>query len=153
VIAMRCAGLARSCLSAALCLLCGNAAAQSCTVAPGGRLAFQNIVALASNVDQSTDSVQSLRLGCDSGVTGALRLYSSTPRVLRNGAHAMPFNLSLNSGAASDDLPVASPGAQIAVVRDGQEHALTLYAKIFVRDFQSLPGGMYSASVTLTLEY
>jgi hypothetical protein len=59
----------------------------------------------------------------------------------------------MTSGAASDDLPKASPGAQFNITRDGQNHPLTLYAKIFTQDFKSLPGGLYSASMTLTVEY
>lgn len=127
--------------------------AQSCTVALDGTLVFPTVVALASGGNQTTDSGQSLKVGCDAGVAGPLKLFSATPRVMSNNANALPFNLSLNSGAVSDDLPANSPGAPFNVVRDGQGHAVTLYARILAQNFKSLPGGTYSAAITLTLEY
>ncbi|MDO8776036.1 MAG: spore coat protein U domain-containing protein [Burkholderiaceae bacterium] len=130
-----------------------NAIAQSCTVASGGTLAFQAVVALASTVNQTTDSGQSFKVKCDILVLGTLRLYSTTQRVMRSSSYSLPFNLSLNSGAASDDLPTAGPGAQFNITRDGIYQPVTLYAKIFTQDFKSLPGGSYSSSITLTVEY
>lgn len=140
-------------LTAALAIASTNAMAQSCTVASGGTLIFQGVVALASTSNQTTDSGQSFKVNCDSSVAGTLRLYSTTPRVLRNNFHTVPFNLSLNSGAASDDLPTVAPGAQFNITRNGNDQSVTLYAKIFTQDFKSLPGGLYSASITLTVAY
>ena len=57
-----------------------------------------------------------------------------------------------NSGAVSNDLPTALPGTQFNVTRDGQNHPVTLQAKTFTQDFKSLPAGLYSASMTLTVE-
>jgi hypothetical protein len=140
-------------IAAALGIVCSNAIAQSCTVAAGGVLVFQGVIPLASTGNQTTDSGQSFKVNCDSGVTAALRLYSATPRVMRNSSYGLPFNLSLTSGAPSNDLPTASPGAQLNITRNGQDQPVTLYAKIFTQDFRSLPGGLYSASITLTVEY
>jgi hypothetical protein len=72
---------------------------------------------------------------------------------MRNGSNNLPFNLSLTSGAPSNDLPTAPPGAQINITRDGLDHPVILYAKIYTEDFRTLPGGLYSASITLTVEY
>jgi hypothetical protein len=138
---------------AALALASAGALAQSCTVASGATLAFPVIVALASTGNQTTDTGQSLKVACDSAVAGTLRLYSGTARVMSNGAFSLPFNLSLSSGAAGNDLSTLSPGAPFDIVRDGQSHTVTLYAKIFAQDFKSLPAGLYSASITLTVEY
>jgi spore coat protein U-like protein len=138
---------------AALALASAGALAQSCTVAPGATLAFPVIVALASTGDQATDTGQSLQVACDSGVAGALRLYSGTARVMSNGTHSLPFNLSRGSGAANNDLPALSPGASFDIIRDGQSQTVILYARIFARDFKSLPAGPYSASIILTVEY
>jgi spore coat protein U-like protein len=80
-------------------------------------------------------------------------MYSATPRVMKNSAYGLPFNLSLNSGATSDDLSANSPGTQFDIIRDGQPRQLTLYARILAQNFRSLPGGVYSTSITLTLEY
>jgi hypothetical protein len=140
-------------LIAALAMASTNAVAQSCTVAAGGILVFQGVIALASTGNQTTDSGQSFKVKCDSGVAGTLRLYSATQRVMRNSSYSLPFNLSLTSGAPSDDLPRTSPGTQINITRDGFDHPVTLYAKIFTEDFKSLPGGLYSSSITLTVEY
>jgi spore coat protein U-like protein len=140
-------------LGAALALASAGALAQSCTVAPGATLAFPVIVALASTGNQATDTGQSLKVACDSGVAGTLRLYSGTARVMSNGAHSLPFNLSLGSGAANNDLSTLSPGASFDITRDGQLQTVILYARIFARDFKSLPAGPYSASITLTVEY
>jgi spore coat protein U-like protein len=138
---------------AALALASAGALAQSCTVASGATLAFPGIVALASTGNQTTDTGPSLKLACDSTVTGTLQLYSGTPRVMTNASYSLPFNLSLSSGAASNDLPLLSPGASFTITRDGQLQTVTLYAKIFAQDFKSLPAGPYSTSITLTVEY
>jgi hypothetical protein len=140
-------------LIAALAMASMDALAQSCTAGSGGILVFQGVIALASTGNQTTDSGQSFKVKCDSGVTGTLRLYSATQRVMRNSSFSLPFNLSLTSGAPSNDLPTTSPGAQINITRNGLDHPVTLYAKIFTEDFRTLPGGLYSASITLTVEY
>jgi hypothetical protein len=140
-------------LVAVLAMASTNAIAQSCTVASGGMLVFQGVILLASTGNRTTDSGQSFKVKCDSGVAGTLRLHSGTPRVMRNGSNNLPFNLSLTSGAPSNDLPTAPPGAQINITRDGLDHPVILYAKIYTEDFRTLPGGLYSASITLTVEY
>lgn len=145
--------LRRHLFGVALALAGSGALAQSCTVASGATLAFSGIVALASTGNQTTDTGQSLQVACDSSVTGTLRLYSGTPRVMSNGAHSLPFNLSLTSGAAGNDLSTISPGTPFNITRDGQLQTVTLYAKIFAQDFKALPAGLYSASITLTVEY
>jgi hypothetical protein len=131
----------------------GGALAQSCTVASGAALVFPPVVALAGGGNHTTDSGQSFKISCDASVVTTLRLFSASPRVLSNGVYGLPFNLSLNSGAVIDDLATGSPGTAFVIVRDGQGQAVTLYAKILAQHFRSLPGGFYSASITLTLEY
>jgi hypothetical protein len=140
-------------LGAALLVASAGALAQSCTVASGATLSFPPVVALASSGNPSTDSGQSFKISCDASVVTTLRLYSASPRVMTNSAYILPFNLSLNSGASSDDLATGSPGTPVSILRDGQAHAVILYAKILAQNFRSLPGGFYSTSVTLTLEY
>jgi spore coat protein U-like protein len=140
-------------LIAVVTMVSAQATAQSCTVGTGGTLAFGSVVALASTTNQSTDSGQSFKVKCDSGVAGTLRLYSATPRVMQNNASSLPFNLSLNSGAANDDLPTAPLGAPFDITRNGTDQAVILYAKIFTQNFKSLPSGLYSAAILLTVEY
>jgi spore coat protein U-like protein len=143
----------RGVLIAVLAMVSTHATAQSCTVGTGGALAFGSVVALASTTNQTTDSGQSFKVKCDSGVAGTLRLYSATPRVMQNNASSLPFNLSLNSGAANDDLPTASLGAPFDITRNGTDQAVILYAKIFTQNFKSLPSGLYLAAIVLTVEY
>jgi spore coat protein U-like protein len=140
-------------LLAALAFASTHATAQSCTVGAGGALAFGSVVALASTTNRTTDSGQSFKVKCDSGVAGTLRLYSATPRVMQHNASSLPFNLSLNSGAANDDLPTAPLGAPFEITRNGTDQAVILYAKIFTQNFKSLPSGLYSAAIILTVEY
>jgi hypothetical protein len=140
-------------LGAAMAFSAAGALAQSCTVAPGATLAFPTIAALASTHNQTTDTGQSFKLACDSSVAGILRLSSDTPRAMNYGAYSLPFNLSLSSGAANNDLSTFSPGTQFTVARDGQPQTVVLYAKIFARDFKALPAGRYSASIMLTVDY
>lgn len=141
-------------LAAALLLLASKGAlAQTCTVASGAVLSFPGTIALASSGDQTTDSGQSFSVSCDSSVVGTLRLYSATPRVMSNNVYSLPFNLSLNNGAASNDLAATSPGTSFNIPRDGQAQPVTLYARILSQNFRHLPGGLYSVSITLTVEY
>jgi hypothetical protein len=140
-------------LGAAMLTAGGGALAQSCTVTQGATLFFPPVVALDSGSNQTTDSGQSFKISCDASVVTPLRLYSASPRAMSNSSHYLPFKLSLNSGAVSDDLATSSPGSLFNIARDGQAQTLTLYARILSRDFRSLPGGFYSASLTLTLEY
>jgi spore coat protein U-like protein len=140
-------------LGAALAIASPGARSQSCTVAQGGVLAFPGVVALASSGNQTTDSGQSFKVSCDSSVVGILRLYSATPRIMSNGGYSLPFNLSMLNGASSNDLSMVAPGTEVNIPRDGQAQTVTLYAKIFAQNFRSLPAGLYSTSITLTLEY
>jgi len=140
-------------LIALLAMATTDAAAQSCTVGTGAALAFGHVVALASTAHQTTNSGQSFKIRCDSGVPGTLRLYSATPRVLHSNGSSLPFNLSLNSGAVSDDLPMAAPGAPFEVTRNGTDQTVVLYAKIYTQNLKSLPGGLYSSVLMLTVEY
>jgi hypothetical protein len=119
-------------------VLCGAACAQ------------RRDTVVESNASAGTVS---LKIACDSSVVGTLRLYSGTPRVMSSNSYSLPFNLSLTSAAASNDLATLSPGTQFNIARDGQWQTVTLYAKIFARDFKSLPAGLYSTAITLTVEY
>jgi spore coat protein U-like protein len=124
----------------------------TCTIASGATLSFGAVVALASTGDVTTNSGSSFWVNCTSDVAAAPALYSSTPRTLLSGGNSLPFALSLVSpGGAS--LPTISPGTQLGITRNGSNQMVTLYGKILATNFQSLSPGMYSTSITLTLEY
>jgi hypothetical protein len=123
-------------LIAVLAMVSAHASAQSCTVGTGGALAFGSVVALASTANQTTDSGQSFKVKCDSGVAGTLRLYSATPRVMQHNASSLPFNLSLNSGAANDDLPTAPLGAPFDITRKWHGSGRDLVREDLLTKFQ-----------------
>lgn len=127
-------------------------AVPTCTIASGAMLSFGAVVALASTGDVTTNSGSSFWVNCTSDVAAAPALYSATPRTLLSGANSLPFALSIVSPGGVE-LPTASPGTQLSLARNGSNQVVTLYGKILAIHFQSLPPGMYSRSITLTLEY
>ena len=127
-------------------------AVPTCTVASGAMLSFGAVVALASTGDVTTNSGSSFWVNCTSDVAAAPALYSATPRTLLSGGNSLPFALSIVSPGGVE-LPTASPGAQLGLTRNGSNQMVTLYGNILATNFQSLSPGMYSRSITLTLEY
>ena len=124
----------------------------TCTIASGAMLSFGAVVALASTGDVTTNSGSSFWVNCTSDVAAAPALYSTTPRTLLSAGNSLPFALSLVSPGGAE-MPTASPGAQIGVARNGSNQMVTLYGRILASNFQSLSPGIYSRSITLTLEY
>ena len=127
-------------------------AVPTCTLASGAMLSFGAVVALASTGDVTTNSGSSFWVNCTSDVGAAPALYSATPRTLLSGGNSLPFALSIVSPGGVE-LPTASPGAQLGLTRNGSNQMVTLYGNILATNFQSLSPGMYSRSITLTLEY
>ena len=127
-------------------------AVPTCTIASGAILSFGAVVALASTGDVTTNSGSSLWVNCTSDVAAAPALYSATPRTLLSGGNSLPFALSIVSPGGVE-LPTAAPGAQLGLTRNGSNQMVTLYGNILAPNFQSLSPGMYSRSITLTLEY
>jgi spore coat protein U-like protein len=127
-------------------------AVPTCTIASGAMLSFGAVVALASTGDVTTNSGSSFWVNCTSDVAAAPALYSATPRTLLSGGDSLPFALSIVSPGGVE-LPTASPGAQLGLTRNGSNQMVTLYGNILATNFQSLSPGMYSRSITLTLEY
>jgi len=127
-------------------------AVPTCTVASGAMLSFGAVVALASTGDVTTNSGSSFWVNCTSDVAAAPALYSASARTLLSGGNSLPFALSIVSPGGVE-LPTASPGTQLGLTRNGSNQTVTLYGKILATNFQSLSSGMYSTSLTLTLEY
>ena len=146
-------------LARGLCLLwlasiCNSAmAAPTCTIATGATLSFGSVVALASTPDQTTNSGTSFWVNCSEDVAAAPTLYSSTtPRTLQSGAYSIPLALSTHS-PGGPELPFASPGMPLNVLRNGTAETVVLFAKIQSTHFRSLPSGSYTAVLSLTVEY
>jgi len=127
-------------------------AVPTCTIASSAVLSFGAVVVLASTGDVTTNSGSSFWVNCNSDVAASPALYSSTPRTLLSGGNSLLFALSIVSPGGVE-LPTTSPGAQLGLIRNGSNQMVTLHGKILAANFQSLAPGMYSRSITLTLEY
>ncbi|MES2941086.1 MAG: spore coat protein U domain-containing protein [Pseudomonadota bacterium] len=145
---------ATHCFVAALLLGVAGAAsaAPQCMVGSGAQLAFGTVVALASSPDATSDTGAGFWVNCNAEVASAPLLYSDTSRTMGSAGGNLPFTLSL-AAPGGLQLPTASPGTALAIVRNGTNQTVTLYGKIRSVDFRALPAGVYSTTVTLTLEY
>jgi spore coat protein U-like protein len=132
---------------------CTNAqAVPTCTVASSATLSFGPVVALASSADVTSNSGGSFWINCTSDVAVAPRFYSATPRTLVSGSSSLPFALSaVTPGGA--ELPTSSPGASSGIATNGTNQTVTLHGKLRSSDFRSLPSGLYSRVIALTIEY
>jgi len=80
-------------------------------------------------------------------------IYATGTRSMMNGTFALPFNLSLTSGAASDDCRRPRVRRR-AYGRAGRRSARRLvYAKTYAADFKALPSAHYTADVTVSVAY
>jgi len=143
----------RGLLGSMLACACTHAlAVPTCAVATGATLSFGAIVALASTGDVTSNSGSSFWVNCTSDVIAAPSLYSATPRVMTFGGNSLPFALSVVSPGGAE-LPTASPGAALGLVRNGSNQTVTLHGRVNASQFSSLPAGVYARSIALTLEY
>jgi len=127
-------------------------AVPTCTVAPSATLSFGSIVALASTPDVATNSGNTFWINCTNDVSTTPALYSASARILASGAATLPFSLSAVA-AGGAELPTHTPGTPLGIVKNGTNQTVTLYGKVWAADFKSLPSGVYSATITLTVEY
>jgi hypothetical protein len=84
------------------------------------------------------------------------KILATGTRTIVNGANSLPFNLSLTSGAAADDLPATlALAATLTVVQDGTAKVVPLYARLAKANFGSLPAGAYAngSAVTVSVAY
>jgi spore coat protein U-like protein len=143
----------RYCAAALLSGLAGAASAvPQCMVGSGAQLAFGTVVALASSPDATSDTGAGFWVNCNAEVTSAPLLYSGSSRTMSSAVGNLPFTLSLVTPGGLQ-LPIASPGTALGIFRNGTNQTVTLYGKIRSVDFRALPAGIYSTTVTLTLEY
>jgi spore coat protein U-like protein len=123
----------------------------SCTVSEAA-MDFTNTAALLSSGDQIADTGTTLKVACTTGSSPTI--WSSSPRFLVSGPNSIPFNLSQESGAALDDLPTAAPGEAISgYIADGTEKVVPLFSKILALNFGDEPASMYTANITVSVNY
>jgi spore coat protein U-like protein len=124
----------------------------ACEVSAASAINFGNFAALASSGDRTANSGSSFQVACSADASPSI--YASGSRIMLNGASQLPFNLSLTSGAAADDLPSDSGSSTaLTVAQDGDLHDVVLYAKAFAADYKALPSGAYTADVTVAVVY
>lgn len=125
----------------------------ACAVSAAATISFGSFSTLAA-VDQTADSGSTFTVACSSDMEPAI--FVTGTRTVINGANTMPFNLSLTSGAAADDLPATlALAAPLTVVQDGTAKVVPLYARLAKANFGSLPAGAYAngSAVTVSVLY
>lgn len=142
-------------IAAALLSLMGASTAfavPTCTVASAGTLSFGAVAALASSPDVTTNSGSSFWVNCTADVLSTPAIYSNSSRVMVSGGNNLPFSLSAESPGGLG-LRTNSPGSALGITKDGTNETVTLYGKVLVADFKSLPSGVYTAVIVVTVEY
>ena len=124
----------------------------ACEVSGTSTISFGNFAALSSTGNKTADSGSSFQVACSNSASPTI--YATGTRKMLNGTYELPFNLSLTSGAASDDLPSSSgTAAALTVTQDGTLQDVAIYAKTLASDFRGLPSGAYTTNVTVSVAY
>lgn len=148
-------------------VMCGSAvAAQSdsvltvdatltsaCEVSSAATISFGTFSTLAA-ADQTADSGSTFTVACSTDMEPAI--FVAGTRTIINGVNTLPFNLSLTSGAAGDDLPATlALASTLAIVQDGTAKVVPLYARLAKVNFSALPAGAYAngSAVTVSVLY
>jgi hypothetical protein len=107
--------------------------------------------------DVVADTAGSLLIACTALTTPLIWLDS--PRILTGpgaGIVAIPFRLGQTPATAlTDALPIIAAGEAIAApfVADGTEQAVPLHGLIKAADYAGLAPGLYTASITINVNY
>jgi spore coat protein U-like protein len=127
---------------------------EGCEVVNGtAAMAFGSFTPLESTGDRVANTGSSFQVRCTSNASPAL--YATGVRKLTKGADEIPFNLSIDSGATSDDLP-STPGAALpltSLTKNGTAQSVAIHGRIPVASFSNKPGGAYTSAITLQLVY
>lgn len=107
--------------------------------------------------DVVADTAGSLQIACTALTTPLL--WSDSPRILTGpgaGVVEIPFSLGQTPATAlTDALPVIPAGEAIAApfVANGTEQAVPLHGLIRAADYAGLAPGIYTASITINVNY
>jgi spore coat protein U-like protein len=124
----------------------------ACEVSAAASIDFGSFAALASSGDKTANSGSTFQVACSNDAVPTI--YVSGTRAMSNGTDALPFNLSLSSGASANDLGVdAGTANSLAVTQDGALHDVAIYGKVAAADFQGLSSGNYTTDVTVHVVY
>lgn len=121
--------------------------------ASGAAIDFGSVVALASSGNKTANSGSGFQVACSTGLTPTI--YSTTTREMDDGAgHTLAFNLCLSACSGSNDLAATQEGADsLSITQDGTLKTVALHGRILATNFQALPAGSYSKSVTVNVDY
>ena len=124
----------------------------ACAVSSTATIDFGSFSTLAT-VDQTANSGSTFTVACSVDMTPTI--FASGDREMTYLTNTLPFNLSLTSGAAADDLPATSGTAEaLTLTKDGTAKVVPLYARVAKADFNGLPAGAYTTSgVTVSVVY
>ncbi|MFT5604927.1 MAG: hypothetical protein ACI9G5_001892 [Paracoccaceae bacterium] len=127
--------------------------AEACSVS-SARMTFPPISRF-SDTDIVADLAGTLLIMCTSST--APKIWSDSPRVLIGpGAAEIPFSLGQTTATVlTDALPKISTGQAIAApfVANGTEQAVALHGLIKAADYTGKAGGLYTASITMNVNY
>ncbi len=143
VAAMSMSGVASAAGTATGTLTVKATLTSACAVSAAPEIDF---VFSAQDATATANSVSTFQVACSSDLSPTIS--ASGTRAMTKAGVSMPFNLSLTSGAALDDLPTTSPGATLPVsfVQDGTLQDVVLYASVAPAAFRGLAGGAYSVT-------
>lgn len=154
-------GVALSTSNAAMADTASGTMTVSATVAEGCSVSAATMtfppISHFSDADVVADTAGSLLIACTAGTTPLI--WSDSTRTLSGpgaGVEIIPFSLGQTPAAAlTDALPIISTGEAIAApfVADGTEQAVPLHGLIKAADFAGKPPGVYTASITINVNY
>lgn len=110
-----------------------------------------------ADTDVVADTGGTLMIACTTGTTPLI--WSDSPRVLTGpgaGVVEIPFSLGQTPATAlTDALPIIAAGEAIAApfVADGTEQSVPLHGLIKAADYAGKDPGLYSASITINVNY
>lgn len=127
----------------------------ACEVTPTAAIEFGSKVALASVSAATANTASTFQVACSASAAPPT-IYAAAAREMKKGGTgtAIPFNLSLSSGADSDDLPgtVGEAVSVGALTQDGAFHNVVIYGKA-PNTWAALPSGAYTGTVLVTVVY
>jgi len=125
----------------------------ACAVSSTAAISFASFSTLAT-ADQTADSGSTFTVACSADMT-PLIFATGTRTIARAVSGSIPFNLSMTSGAAADDLPATLALATgLSLVQDGTTKVVPLYARLLKTNFTTQPAGAYTtAGVTVSVSY
>ncbi len=126
----------------------------ACEVTGTPALSFGTLPALSSASDATANTGTGLSVACSPDA--APSIYVTGTRSMSSGGGApvlIPFNLSLTSGATSNNLASAAGDESLTITQDGTPQVVTIYGRVLTADSVGRPATTYTASLTVSVDY